>query len=345
MKLLFIINTSAQAYTWKNVILDLRSKGNDIKIIAREYGSTLKVLDSFGFEYSKFRPVGTGPRRFLGAIDHFQKCYQLSRGFDPSIVMGFGIDAAVTATRLRKRSISFIDDEPTHFQNEVTSLLSSVVITPDCFKSNLGKKQVRIKGYKELAYLHPNYFEPDPTIFNELKIDKNDKYVVIRFNAFDAAHDVGRHGFSIPAKYELVNKLKRYCKVFISEESILPPELEIYKLNTSFHRIHHVLNYANLVIGDTGTMITEAALLGTPGIQCNNTVGQFGNFVELERDYGLLYMFNDSSKAIEKSLELIQQTDLKEKWAEKRQKLLDDKIDVTQYMIDVIESLSRVLKR
>ena len=39
----------------------------------------------------------------------------------------------------------------------------------------------------------------------------------------------------------------------------------------------------------------------------------------------------------DKALELIQQPDLKEKWAKKRQRLLADKIDVTQFMVDFIE--------
>ncbi len=172
MRLLFIINTPAQAYTWRYIIQEFLTKGCEIKIIARDYGSAPKILDGFGFEYSVFKPIGSRTSRFFGALGHFQKCYELSKGFSPSIFIGFGVDAAFTAMRFRKPSIIFTDDDHTYFQNKFTRLMASSIVTPDCFLGNLGKKHIRIKGYKELAYLHPNYFKPDITIYDELKIPR-----------------------------------------------------------------------------------------------------------------------------------------------------------------------------
>ena len=42
--------------------------------------------------------------------------------------------------------------------------------------------------------------------------------------------------------------------------------------------------------------------------------------------------------AKQKAIELIQQPDLKDQWVRKRQKLLADKIDVTEFMVDFIEN-------
>jgi hypothetical protein len=86
-------------------------------------------------------------------------------------------------------------------------------------------------------------------------------------------------------------------------------------------------------------MTTEAAILGTPVIRCNSFVGpnDMGNFIELERKYDLIYSFRNTEQAIQKAIELIQRTDLKEQWAKKREKLLADKIDVTRFMVDFIE--------
>ena len=85
-------------------------------------------------------------------------------------------------------------------------------------------------------------------------------------------------------------------------------------------------------------MATEASVLGTPSIYISSLVGTMGNFIELEQKYDLLYSFREPDKAIQKALELIQQPDLKEKWAKKREGLLADKIDVTQFMVDFIEN-------
>ncbi|GAJ15763.1 unnamed protein product [marine sediment metagenome] len=85
-------------------------------------------------------------------------------------------------------------------------------------------------------------------------------------------------------------------------------------------------------------MATEAAILGTPSVYMSSLSNTMGNFVELEQKYDLIYSFREPDKAIQKATELLQQPDLKKQWAKKRQRLLSDKIDVTQFMVDLIEN-------
>jgi predicted glycosyltransferase len=226
------------------------------------------------------------------------------------------------------------------FQNYVASIFASAIITPACFRLDFGKKHIRVQSYKELAYLHPKYFQPDPGIFRELGLSADDQYVILRFNAFDAVHDIGRKGFSIEDKYQLVKTLEQYKHVFISSETPLPDDLKKYQLPIPAYRIHHALYYAQLLVSDTQTLSTEAAILGVPAIRCNNFVGpnDMSNFIELEQKYGLLYSFTQSSQAIDKAVELIKQPDIKNAWQEKRLKLLEDKIDLTGFMVEFIEN-------
>jgi predicted glycosyltransferase len=63
-----------------------------------------------------------------------------------------------------------------------------------------------------------------------------------------------------------------------------------------------------------------------------------GNFIELEQEYGLTFNFIDPDKSIEKATELIQKLNIKAEWAKKRKRLLEDKIDVTKFMSEFIES-------
>lgn len=338
MRLLFIINTPAQAHTWHYIIKVLMLHGHDIKILARDYGSTPELLATFGFHFDTFETRGKKLLRFMTSVDHIQKCYTLSRKFAPNIVIGFGVDAAINAKLLRGDSIVFIDDDPTHFQNNLTRLFGSTILTPENFKGKLGAKHVRIKGYKELAYLHPNYFKPDPSIYDELKIKRGEKYIILRFNVYDAIHDIGKHGFTTSDQFKLVKELERYARVLISPEAPLPKELENNRLSIPYNRVHHALYYAQLFISDTGTMAAEAAILGTPVVSCFIKADAFSNFIDFENKYGLIFGYQDVNKAISKAIELIQRADLKEQWAKKRQILLGDKIDVTKFMVNFIEN-------
>jgi hypothetical protein len=336
------MNTPADVYTWRYVIHALMEKGNEVKILARDYGCTLEVLDKYGFEYSSFRPIRSKYVKFFEILTHVREGYKLSRKFNPTIIVGFGVDAAFTAALLRKPCLVFTDDDILHVENFLIKVFAKIILTPSCFREDLGKKQVRFAGYKELAYLHPYYFQPDTSIYKELNISKDERYAILRFNVFDAAHDIGKHGFSLSDKYQLVKKLEKYAHVFISAEGSLPQDLEGYKLPIQPHRIHHALYYAQLFVSDTQTMTTEAAILGTPAVRCNSFVGpnDSGNFVELEHKYNLIYCFREPKQAIEKALELVQQPDLKDEWARRRQILLAHKIDTAKLMIDFIEGFA-----
>jgi uncharacterized protein len=345
--ILFVINTPAQAHAWIPVIKDLMGNGFEINILVREYGSAIDLLKSNGLTYSSFKPISQKYLRIFEIFIHIQKGCSLVRKFATSMIIGFGIDAALIAAVLRKVSVIFTDNEPTHIQNVLTSWFTSVIITPACFQRDIGKKQIRINGYKEFTYLHPNFFKPDITVFDELKIARNEKFIILRFNVFDAVHDIGKHGFSISDQFKLVQELKEHAHVFISPEGKLSKELESYRLPIPYNRIHHALYYAQLLVTDTQTMTTEAAILGTPVVRSNSWVGphDMGNFIELEQNYDLIYSYQKSEQAIQKAIDLIKQPDLKKQWAKKREKLLNDKIDIRQFMVDFIENYPESLKK
>lgn len=197
------------------------------------------------------------------------------------------------------------------------------------------KKQVRYNGYHELAYLHPNYFTPDPEILKELGLKEDSVFSVLRFVSWGASHDVGHHG--IQNKIEFVKELEKYGRVLITSEGRLDEVLEQYRIKVSPEKLHHLLYYASLYVGDGGTTAVESAILGTPSIYVSTLVGTMGNFIELEEKYGLLLNYSDSNKAIEKAIELIQSPNIKECWKEKREMLLRDKVDVTSFIVRFVE--------
>ncbi len=190
-----------------------------------------------------------------------------------------------------------------------------------------------------MAYLRPKYFNPDKSALDYLGIGDN-KFVILRFSAYDALHDIGQSGFSKENKIKLVKELEKYCRVFISSEKILPAELDPYKIKIPFHKIHDVLFFADLLICDTGTMATEAGILGTPAIRCQSFVGEkdMGNFNALEKEYRLIFNYKNPEEAIDKAIELIQISNLKKEWLIKKEELLKKTIDVTAFMVWFIEN-------
>jgi hypothetical protein len=134
--------------------------------------------------------------------------------------------------------------------------------------------------------------------------------------------------------------------VLITSEGKMDQELEKYRVRVSPEKIHDLLYYAQMFIGDSQTMTTEAAVLGVPAIRCNSFVGKddMSNFIELEEKYNLIFNFSDSEEALKKALELIQISGLKNEWSKKREKLLGDKIDVTAFIVWFIENYPKSLK-
>jgi predicted glycosyltransferase len=158
--------------------------------------------------------------------------------------------------------------------------------------------------------------------------------VLIRFCAFDALHDVGIKGFTLENKRLLIKKLEQYAHVFVSTETPLPDDLQKYILQIPKNKIHDAIYYAKLLVNDTGTMTTEAAILGTPAVRFSSFVGEndMSNFIELEKDFGLIYNYNNFDEAMIRALELVQEPNLKEQWEIKRNRLLACKIDMATFM-------------
>ncbi len=125
-------------------------------------------------------------------------------------------------------------------------------------------KQVLFDGYLDLAYLHPNRFTPDPSVLDDLNLARNEKFIIIRFISWAASHDIGLKGIQDQVKF--VKELERFGRVFISSEKTTNKELDKYKLKIAPEKFHSLLSFAQLYIGEGGTIATEASVLGTPAI-------------------------------------------------------------------------------
>ena len=337
MKIMVGVGHPKGVHFWKNIIHNLESEGHEVKIVAREKDITLHLLNAYGFEYEVIGKNYKGLiKKAYGMFECDFKAFKVAKEFKPDILVSGAPYLAQVSKLIRKPPIVFSDTEHATLYSWLSFSFADVIMTPSCFKKDLGRKQIRFNGYMELAYLHPNYFKPDPSVIDELNLSKDDKFFILRSVSWSASHDVGQRG--IKNKIELVKELGKYGKVFITSEGKIEGDLEKYKIKVPPEKMHDLLYYATMYIGEGATMASEAGILGTPSVYISSLVGTMGNFEELEARCGLVYSFRDPNQALEKALELLDNNKIKEKWQKKREKLLEEKIDVTMFMTDFIEN-------
>ncbi|MDF2954394.1 MAG: putative glycosyltransferase [Candidatus Alkanophagales archaeon MCA70_species_2] len=345
MKILVDIGHPAHVHLFKNIIWNLEERGHEVMITAKDKEITLHLLDAYGFEYESLeRHHKNLLGKLLSLIIREYKLYKVAREFKPDIFISHGsMFAAHVSKLLGKPHISLEDTEISTEQIRLYAPFTDVILTPTCFKLDLGKKQVRYNGYHELAYLHPKYFKPDMSVLDEMDVSRCDTFIILRFISWGASHDIKLKGIDRGKELEFIKSLEHYGSVFITSERKLDRKLEKYRITTPPEKIHSLLYYADLYIGEGGTMAAEAAILGTPAIHIESTskgiaTGEFtGNFLELRDKYGLLYFYPDQNQALEKAISILEDKNSKDEWRKKREKLLKDKIDVTAWMVNFIE--------
>jgi predicted glycosyltransferase len=318
----------------------MKSKGHDVLFVSRNKEMEHKLLELYGIP---FLSRGKGKNGKLGKILYLIyadfKLSKIAWRFKTDLFLNFLHPyPSHVASLSNKTSLVFSDTEHAQLHHKLTVPYATKIFTPACYKLDLGSKQIRFKGYMELAYLHPKYFQPDPLVLNLLDVTTSDKFVIVRFVSWTAVHDFGHSGMTLESKRKAVFELSKFAKVFISAEGQLPSDLEGYRINIPFNKMHDALFYCSLLFGESGTMASEAAVLGTPAIFINSN--QLGYLGDEEIRYGLVSNFTDSLKdqqrAIAKALEIIQEENSKERYQNMRNKLLVDCIDTTELMVNEV---------
>lgn len=346
MKYLFFMNTPAHVHMYKNVVRRLSDDGHDVKILARDYGCTLDLLDSYDFEHEIYGKCETKKYSLVRELPfHYLNIFRMTRNFDPDLIFGIGAYAAHAGAITRTPVITIHDSEPTSLDHKISMPFINALLTPDAFEKDLGSKHHTFNGFKETAYLYPGLFDPSTdNIKEELGVARDEEYVILRFNAFGSHHDVGRSGFSLSDKNELISTLNEYATVFVSDEG---GQLDFEQINAhSFElhpaKMHDALAGAALLVADTQTMVTEAALLGTPAIRSNSFVGEsdMGNFKELEAN-GLIHNERTLEDVLDRATEILADSSAKETWQKRREAYLDDKVNLTQLVVDIATEFER----
>jgi len=350
MRIIFGVGHPKQVHIRKNIVRNLIKRGHDVQILAIDKDITLYLLNIYGMNYKVYgRHQRDIFRKAFNITACTYKALTIARQFKPDILVAGNPYLAYVSKILRRSHIMLTDTEHATLSFLLTYPFTDVVCTPSCFRRKINpKKHVSYNGYGELAYLHPNYFKPDPSVLDDLGLSKNDKFIIMRFVSWKATHDAHSRGFSKDFLEKAIESLKEYGHVFITSEQKLNRNLEKYKMQIPPEKLHSALYYASLYFGEGGTTAVEAALLGTPSVHVEafktksgevvDATKIHGNFDELVNKYGMLYTFADQNQALNKALEILQDENAKKEMRKKREKLLREKIDVTAFMTDFIEN-------
>lgn len=341
MRYLFEMGHPADVHLFRHAIGILEGRGHLVSVAAVSKEKLLKLLDAYGLQYdviAKNTPTLTGKALTLLGKDF--SLLRHARVCRPDIVVSMCSPyAAHASAMLGIPHIAFNDTEIANLTMKITLPFTDAICTPTCFEMCLGRKQIRFNGYKELAYLHPDYFRPNPSVLKWIGATDGDKIAVVRFGVIDASHDVGYRGFELATPDErlaFVRALEKYAKVFVTAESALGSELQKRAPPIPDVWLHDLLYYASLYVGDGATMASEAGVLGTPWIYVSTSSRGFLN--EQQSRYGLGIRLESTERALSCAIDILKRPGLKAEWREKKARLLAEKVDVTQFIVRLLET-------
>lgn len=343
-KYLFFFVHPAKFHLFKNTINRLLNEGNKVDILIISKDVLEDLIKEEGWEYINLFPNGRKIK------------------FLPSKIVAI-FSALITVVKLfwyllfKKRYFKFITDDilvipgyffkiPTYLflDNDYQTLsfgkyllpFASEIIAPEStFIGKYENKKISFKGNKAIAHLTPKYFTPNKHVVSGIE----KKYFLLRIAELNAVHDDGDNiGIVDESLEKIINLLSNYGQILISAERKLPAEYEKYRLKINPKEIAHYMSFSSMVITDSGTMATEAAVLGVPNILLNNLAKKCGVHQELSYEFELQYFYDNFEDVYSKVNELLKDNDLKEKWKLRKNIFLN-------YVDDFPELLLNELKK
>lgn len=336
MRFIVEIGHPAHVHHFKHMYWELEKRGHQGLFVAKDKECALDLLRAYSLPFAL---IGKTQKGMLKKLLHLMisdiRMLHIAKSFRPDIFISRVAPASAHVSRiLGKPHICFADTESSKGFDWIVLPCVDAILTSIVYKRDHGSKQIRYPGYHELAYLHPNRFEPDADVLTRAGLRKGERFAIVRFVSWNAHHDVGLKGISYGNKRKLIEMLSAVMRVLISSEDTLPADLQQYQIEIKPEDMHSVLAFAHLFVGESATMASECACLGVPAIYIDN-VGR-GYTSDQQDRYGLVFNYNETEQgqqqAILKATQLAARNHNDETYKVKRRLLLNDMIDVSQFM-------------
>ena len=305
MKILIDVLHPKHVHFFRPLITRWSEQGATVSILTRDKDITHQLLDLYEIPYTCLSKQPKASRLVVELVERWWQMGKCLREFRPDIVLSVaGVSTALPSKCLGIPNILFTDTETATVSNRLSFPFADRILTPEWYRGDMGRRHVRYRGFHEWSYLHPKEFTPDPDLVRSEGINPDEPYAIMRLVANAAAHDFLETGLSAAGALKLVQHLERRMKVYLSSEAEPPRDLRPYLTRFRVDHMHHILAYASMLVGDSPSMGTEAALLGVPSVVISSWAGRCGNMQVLEREFELMQVYQRSTDALEAVLHL-----------------------------------------
>jgi len=327
---------------WKNVYWGLLRRGHKVRVYARDKEICLCLLEALGIPYT---PIGRNVRglhrKALGVLAGDYLLWREARAFRPDVmVSGTSVYSAHASRLLRCPHVGLLDTHHAHLILRLTVPCTDVVCTPSSYDGPLPERKHRtFRGCKELMYLGPGYFEPDPHVLTNAGIDPEEPYLLVRLSSWDSSHDIGDYGLRLgpTGLRAFLERLGHHGRVFLTSEVLLPREFDRFRLPCPPEAVHHILAFASLYLGEGAVMASEAGVLGVPWVYVSSTGRCY--LREQQDVYGLGWHACEADDALRRAETILvrPKAEVRGEWQARRRAFVDASDDVSAFMVAVVE--------
>ena len=347
MRFLFDLTHPAVVHIYLPVIQELRHRGHDVAIVSRDKDLTTSRLDEAGLEHSilarsSFRKLPM----MLELVQRELGLLHTALKFKPDVIAGTSANAARVAKLVGARSLINSEDDAAMVPlfRWAAYPFASAIVTPWVLAfENYGPRHLTYPAFEKMFYLHPSRFTADKNVGKELSRNSPDgSYVLFRFSALRAHHDVGATGVPKDVVERLLAHFSKKTNIWVSSESPLPQEWMQYSFPLAKRAMHHALAQASMLVCDSQSMSVEAAVLGVKSFRLNSFVGKLSVLNELDRR-GLSEGFlPGQNSAFEARVLAYYRNLLEEKAAQTKrlEKFLQETVDPVPWFLEVLEQLA-----
>jgi uncharacterized protein len=351
MKLVFALNHPAHYYLFKYIMIGLLDSGHKIKIVIRQKDILEKLMKSESQSYTRIsmkrnrrkNPFSIILNSLTELVVQDINLNKVVTKFKPDCLLG--TDIAIAHIGKVRRIPSFVFNEDDYEINKLFCIsaypFADYIVAPRYTSvGRFSSKKIPYNGIQKMAYLNPKYFKPDDDILNELGLKHDEPYFIIRLVSLTSGHDIeGKHvGIDELLLKKIITILGPHGKVLITSEDELPDNMKKYQVRIAPNRMHDLMYYASIFIGDSQSMCAEAGIMGTPFIRFNDFVGKIEYLNDLENRYSLGWgvKTNEPEKIFEIINQLLRMFAIKEEWRKRANVLFKEKTDLTNLMILMI---------
>lgn len=296
------------------IINDLKNRGYEVIVTARDYAQVYELTELFGIEHLKIgKHYGKNKiRKIMGLGIRIKKLYTLLKCLKPCLAVSHGSRSQLLTSKLLRIPCLFaIDYEYGKYFRFITPELT---LMPRVLWQNYTEKEFgNIEGYpgiKEDVYIQS--YTPNIDGFNS-KINVKDENVIVTIRP--PATEAHYHNKKSDILFkEIVNYILRnenVCLIMIprtqkQEDDIRkmwPEALERKQMVLPRNAINglDLIWFSDLVISGGGTMIREAAALGVPAFSFfKGKIGAVDKYLTNKEKLVII----DEKKQIEKKINL-----------------------------------------